>query len=145
MATFTTTQAAQIRMYLGYPDINRYRDVRLEGILTGDVMSDDAVALIVVILAQLAANDAIMYGTAGVAGDVGASAGIKKADEVEFFAGQSIDDLGKVREQLAARLSNMLGVPFFGDAFGEAGYPGDQYTIGVLGPPNGSGSLIPLG
>lgn len=145
MATFTTTQAAQIRMYLGYPDLYRYKDPRLESILSGDQISDDALALIVTILAQLVANDALVYGTNGQPGIVGEIAGLKKLEQIEFYQGQSVKDLRGTRGELAGRLSNMLGVPFYSDAMGTQGYPGDSFSReGGLGN-GGGGNLIPLG
>lgn len=144
MATFTTAQQAQVRMYLGYPDLYRYQNVRLEGIITGDQISVDALALVAGILVQLTAIDSVIYGAGGGVGITVAAAGIKKADEVEFFAGQSIRDLNSIRRELTTRISNMLGVPFFGDAMGESGYPGDTLSVGGLGPGNGQ-NLIGIG
>lgn len=146
MATFTTAQQAQLRMYLGYPDLNRYRDTRLESILGGDQMSDDAIALIVPMLAQLAANDALVYGTGGNPGIVGQIAGLKKLESIEFFQGQSTEDLRTLRKELATRISNMLGVPFFSDSMGPDGYPGDSYSIdGGMGDGGGGGNTFRLG
>lgn len=144
MATFTTTQAAQIRMYLGYPDLFRYKNVRLESILQGDEVSDDALALIADNLASLAALDARLAGNGGLIGQAVETAGFKKADEVELFQGQTIRDLRRLGKQLATRISNTLGVPFYGDPYGEGGYPGDSYSAGGLNP-NGAGNIIPLG
>jgi hypothetical protein len=145
MATFTPAQAAQCRMYLGYPDLYRYMDPRLESILSGDQISADAMTLITGILAQLVANDALIYGTNGQPGITGEIAGLKKLEQIEFYQAQSTKDLRIIRKELATRLSNMLGVPFYGDAMGEGGYPGDTYSeTGGLGNPGG-GNLIPLG
>lgn len=145
MATFTTAQAAQIRMYLGYPDLYRYKDPRLESILSGDQISDDALALIATILAQLVANDALVYGTGGQPGIAGEIAGLKKLEQIEFYQGQALKDQRITRGELAGRLSSMLGVPFYGDAMGTQGYPGDSFSAsGGLGSPGG-GNLIPLG
>lgn len=142
---FTTTQQAQIRMYLGYPDLFRYKDTRLEGIITGTNFSAEAESLVTDILNQLVALDARLAGSGGVVGSAVAKAGVKKLDEIEFFQGQNITDLRKIGRQLATRLSNMLGVPFYGDAFGEGGYIGDSYSAGGLGRANSGRNVIPLG
>lgn len=132
-------------MYLGYPDLNRYRDPRLESILSGDQMSDDALALIVPILAQLVANDTLIYGTGGQPGIVGQIAGLKRLEEIEFYQSQAARDLRVIRKELATRLSNMVGVPFFGDAMGEGGYPGDSFSAGGTMGPAGGGNTFGLG
>jgi hypothetical protein len=144
VATFTTTQAAQVRMYLGYPDLFRYENPRLESILQGDELSADALTIIANLLAQLNGLDGLLGGTGTLVGQAAETAGVQKADEVTLYKGQTIADLRKLGRQAASRISNMLGVPFYGDPWGEGGYPGDTYSAGGLGPANG-GNVIPLG
>lgn len=140
MSDLTSDQQAQIRAYLGYPSLNRYKDVRLEGILGASGLLDAAtLTLVATYLSQLDAIDAQLTG-----GSIVGAAGIKKADEVEFYQGQAIRDVTRVGRMVVTRLSDILGVPLYGDYFGEAGYPGDSYS-GSLGQSNRGNGMIPLG
>jgi hypothetical protein len=149
VSDFTTAQQAQIRLYLGYPSLFRYKNTRLEGVIAGTgVVDSDTVAIVVGILAQLAATDGLLLGTGGVAGDAAEAAGVKGVGKgaVEFFQGRQIKDLSAVGKVLAGRLSVTLGVPFYADSFGQEGYPGDKYSDEGLGRGSrGGGGLIPLG
>lgn len=138
-------QQAQCRLYLGYADIYRYKDTRLEGVLAPGLLSADAETLLVGILAQLTAVDAALIGAGGNPGIALQAAGVKKVDEIEFFQGRAIVDLRRVGRTLVTRLSNILGVPLYGDVYGENGYPGDSYSKEGLGHSNGGGNIIPLG
>lgn len=141
----TATQQAQIRQFLGYPDLFRYKNVRLEGAISGN-LSAEAEALIVAQLAQLTTIDTALVSGVGLT-----SAGIKKADEVEFFGAMvTINSLRALGRTVAARIGTTLGVPFFSDYFGGSGYPGDAYSdiLGVGGSGGGNsegGGAIPLG
>ena len=138
----TATQQAQIRQYLGYPDLFRYKNVRLEGAITGN-LSADAEALIVAQLAQLVTIDAALVSGTGLT-----SAGIKKVDEVEFFGAMvTINTLRALGRTVAGRISTTLGVPFYSDYFGPGGYPGDAYSdiLGMPGSGGERGGSIPLG
>lgn len=145
MASFTAAQQAQIRMYLGYPDLYRYEDPRLEGILQGDQVSPEAVAIVAATLVQLQANDAQVYGQNGAVGIVGTLAGFSGVGKgaAEFYEGRAINDMRAIRRELATRISNTLGVPFYSDAFGEGGYAGDDYDS--TGGGRSAGNVIPLG
>lgn len=138
----TAQQQAQIRQYLGYPDLFRYKNVRLEGAINGN-LSAEAEALIDGHLTTLATIDAALTSGVGLT-----TAGIKKADEVEFFGAMTtISALRALGRTVAGRISTALGVPIFADYFGGAGYPGDAYSD-ILGAPsggNGRGGPIPLG
>ncbi len=139
----TATQQAQIRQFLGYPDLFRYENVRLEGAINGN-LSAEAEALIVAQLVQLVTID-----TALVSGTGLTSAGIKKVDEVEFFGAMvTINTLRALGRTVAGRIGTTLGVPFYSDYFGGNGYPGDSYSD-ILGVPGGGssgrGGSIPLG
>jgi hypothetical protein len=149
VSDFTTAQQAQIRMYLGYPSILRYKNTRLEGVIAGTgVIDSDTVAIVVSLLAQLVATDGLLLGAGGVAGSAAEAAGVKGVGRgaVEFFQGRQIKDLSIVGRTLAGRLSTTLGVPFYADSFGSEGYPGDKYSDEGLGRGSrGGGGLIPLG
>lgn len=138
----TAQQQAQIRQYLGYPDLFRYKNTRLEGAINGN-LSAEAEALIDGHLTTLAAIDTALTTGAGFT-----TAGIKKADEVEFFGAMTtISALKNLGRTVAGRISTALGVPIYADYFGGSGYPGDAYSD-VLGAPGGGGDkggAIPLG
>lgn len=136
----TATQQAQIRQYLGYPDLFRYKNVRLEGAITGN-LSAEAEALITGHLATLATIDTALTSGVGLT-----SAGVKKVDEIEFFGAMTtITALRALGRTVASRISTALGVPFFADYFGAAGYPGDAYSDILGSKGSGSGGAIPLG
>lgn len=137
----TATQQAQIRRFLGYPDLFRYKNVRLEGAITGN-LSAEAEALVISDLAQLATIDTALVSGVGLS-----SAGVKKVDEVEFFGAMvTINSLRALGRTVAGRIGTTLGVPFYSDYFGNNGYPGDAYSdiLGSGGSSNGGGA-IPLG
>lgn len=132
----SATQKAQIRQYLGYPDLYRYKNVRLEGVLDGN-LSAEAETLVAGYLTQLAAIDAV------VTGKVVSRAGLKRVDEIEFYEGKQRQEVLAIGRQYVGRLSNALGVPVYGDAFGDSGYPGDSFSEFGLAP--GAGNTIKLG
>lgn len=121
----TTAQQAQIRLYLGYPDLFRYKNYRLEATMTE--IDSDAEALVVAALTQLAAIDAKLTSFSLSA------AGIRRVDEIEFFAGRTLSDVRRIGRQYVGRISITLGVPIYSDVFGEGGYLGDKFSRGGLG------------
>jgi hypothetical protein len=134
----TTEQHAKIRLYLGYPDLWRYRDTRLEGILTGIQLSPEAEALISAALTALeSVEEQILTGSIGMSG-------VKRVDEIEFFAGSRLQtETFKYGRMYVGRISITLGVPIYSDVFGTTGYLGDKYSAGGLG--SRGGNRIPLG
>lgn len=140
----TDQQKAKIRRFLGYPDIFRYKNTRLEGVLQSGTISAEVETLIVADIAKLDALDDALTSTGGTA--IG-GAGVKKVDEIEFFgSGQTITDLRNIGRMLVGRISTALGVPTFADFFSPAGYPGDFYSeLGGMGRPNRNGGPIGLG
>lgn len=152
MSDFTTAQQARIRMVLGYPSLNRYKNPRLEGIIAGtNVLDSDTIALIVTagpppgLLANLATVDDALLNrglpTVGVAG----------VSSIKLFEGKTIKEIKEIGRTYITQLSTMLGVPIYADYFGQRGYPGDSYSAEGLGrAPSGSsggggGGMIPLG
>lgn len=138
---FTTSQQTQIRKWLGFPQLFRFRDLRLESaieVVGGDV---DAMAEVVTVLDALTALDAAVLSSLDLAG-------IKKADEVEFFEGKTktgtaVTDAQKVHgRMLCSRLSTLFGVPIAVDVFGTKGYGGDWWMSASF---QGSGGVTPLG
>lgn len=139
MANFSETAKAQIRMYLGYPDDFRFRNYRLESIL--ESLSAESQTLVETALTNLAAIETqILNVTMGVAG-------IKRADDIEFFQGRAITDVRRLGRQYVGRISILTGVPIYSDIFGEGGYLGDGFSEGgQFGTGGGGGSgIIPLG
>lgn len=139
---FTAQNEADIRQSLGYPNSFRYRDPRLESQLQVVGNDPEAAAMALALLLKIAAVQTQIT-TTGLT-----VAGIKKADEVEFFPGGNNSGsgvLGTLRatgRQLCSQLSILMGTPLYGDIFGESGYPGDQF----MSPREQyGGGIIPLG
>jgi hypothetical protein len=138
---FSSPQQTQIRKWLGFPQLFRFRDPRLESaieVVGGDA---DAMAEVATTLAALATLDTEITSSLS-------TAGIKQADEVHFFEGKSkngtaVTDGQKAQgRMLCNRLSILFGVPIANDAFGTKGYGGDWW----MGPNfQGSGGVTPLG
>jgi len=132
----TDTQKAKCRHYLGYPDQFRYRNTRLESVLSN--LSAEAETQVADILTALASIETSILSVALSQG------GLKRVDEVEFYSGTSAtssrQNLGRM---YAGRLSVVLGVPIYSDVFGKGGYLGDSFFPG-FGQGSGGGS-IPLG
>lgn len=136
---FTSMQKVKIRLYLGYPNLYRYKHTRLESAM--DAVDPDAETLVV---ADLATLDTL-YGELSTT--VATGSGIKRVDEVEFFEGaEARDGVRASGRQVVTRISTILGVPIYADVFGEMGYPGDAWSeLGGLGGANRGGGVIPLG
>lgn len=135
----TAAQQARIRQVLGYPDLFRYKNTRLEGILTGHQLSLETEALIVSCLASL---DLVDAQTTGTSLEV---AGLKRIDDVEFYpGGAAITDAYRVGRTFISRISISLGVPIYSDYYSGKGYLGDSYSASGFGNPGGKG-MIPLG
>lgn len=135
----TADQKTKVRLYLGYPDQFRYKNTRLESVF--DSMSPEAEALIVSYLSTLATVEtAILSGPASPL----VVAGVKRVDEIWFFEGPGgsnpgFKDLRKAGRYFSGRISIVMGVPIYSNAFGTDGYLGDSF-FGSNG-----GSAIPLG
>lgn len=132
----TDTQKAQIRLYLGYSDVYRYKHYRLESILTN--LSPEAEILIADALAKLATIETTLL-DAGTNG-----AGVKRVDEIWFFG--AFERTGVIRNigrQYVSRISITVGVPVYSDVFGKTGYLGDSFSPG--GARYGNGSFYGLG
>lgn len=140
---FTTAEAQAIRQYLGVPTLNRYRDPRLENAITIAGSDVDAAAAVRVILAKLVTVETD-YDAAF------ADAGLKRADEVEFYAGKGnaatplVDAQARRGRVQCSRLSQLLGMPILGDYFGRDGFGGDWY-LGPAMQKSGNGGWSALG
>jgi hypothetical protein len=115
------TQKAKIRLYLGYPDMLRYRHTRLESVLTN--LSPEAEVIIADCLEKLVTIEAAIL-EAGTSG-----AGLKRVDEIWFENGTvRSNEIKKTGRQFVSRISITLGVPIYSDVFGTAGYLGDTFS-----------------
>lgn len=144
---FDEAQRVEIRLALGYPDVFRDGNPRLESAM--DVIGDraDTQAKVEAILARIAAADAQVNGVLELAG-------VKKADEVEFFGAKdgatSLDQAREHGRMWVNRLSIVFGVPRANDIFSEKGYSGDWWGDASVqvhggGGSGGNGGMIPLG
>ncbi len=114
------TEKARIRLYLGYPDLLRYKHSRLESMLTS--LSDEAETLVRENLAALVTVESLLLTSTG-------NAGIRRVDEIWFDTGTSqLTGQRKAGRQYVSRLSILLGVPIYSDVFGGAGYLGDKFS-----------------
>jgi hypothetical protein len=138
---FTDAQKVKIRVYLGVPSINRFRDPRLEGALDVVGADPEAAAEVLAILAKLATVETALD-------DATSTAGLKRADEVEWYPGKgqtgsaAIDAQRNVGRRWCSRLSQLLGVPIVNDAFGTLGHGGDWFFGRGA---QGTGGMTPLG
>lgn len=136
MAALTAAQKAQIRLYLGYPSLFRYKDTRLES--TFDALDQEAIDLIATNLAAIQVVETAIVGV-----EIN-KAGLKRADDIEFYNGKSMSEIKSYGRMYVSRVSIVLGVPIYSDVFGTQGYLGDKYT-GILGMPSGAAGRIKLG
>lgn len=121
---FTDAQKAKIRRYLGYPDVFRYANTRLESAI--DVIGGRA-EVQALVEADLTALDAVDTKLSSVASSQG---GLKRIDDIEFYEGQAVSQIQSDGRRLVGRLSITFGVPVQGDVFGSGGYTGDEWSRG---------------
>jgi len=126
----TSTQKTNIRQYLGYPNIFRYKHTRLESVM--DDLDADAEAVVVTLLADIVTADTQVKTAVG---SIAGGAGVKKVDEIEFFSPKEgqLETIESARDrgrELVGRLSNLFGVPVGSDYFGQLGYEGDAFSEG---------------
>lgn len=122
---FSEVQKAQIRRYLGYPDVYRYANTRLESAIDVVGSRPESQTLIESDLAALVAIESKLSTT------VLASAGVRKVDEIEFFERGNLETARKEGRRICSRLSVTFGVPLAGNVFGESGYCGDGWMQNV--------------
>ena len=132
MATnpLTDVEKAQLRSFLGYPNMFRYKNPRLESAMDG--LDDAVLTLVRGAMAKVLSIDDLLN-TDGLD-----AAGVKKVDnEVEFFGrsgaygGESrVDGIRKMGRMHIARISKILGTPINNgsDYFDPNGYAGDHWS-----------------
>lgn len=121
---FTDAQKTKIRFYLGYPNILKSANTRLENAL--DLLGEEegSQAEVEAILADIVLVEEKLRSTAlDVAGisDVG-------PPDPKFYKAQIYADLRGEGRRLSARLSILAGVGIAGDVWGEYGYNGDWWS-----------------
>lgn len=140
---FTNAQANAIRVSLGFSIYFGDLNPRLESQIRRVGADVDASAQALGYLSHLVGVDAKID-------QLLAAAGVKKADDVEFFGDQHgsaiVKDPRKIGRMWVSRLSILMGVPIVGDIFGERGYEGDAWSNENFqyGGPTSGGS-IPMG
>ena len=133
---FTDDQKTQIRRYLGFPDVFRASNTRLESAMDVIGGRSEVQSMIESDLAAITAIEAKLT-------DSLSSAGIKKVDEIEFFEAGQRKAIREEGRRLCGRLSITMGVPLVADAFGERGYMGDGFM--GAGFQYGNGGMFPVG
>ena len=120
----TSAEAYKIRKYLGYPQVYRQANPRLESAITvvgGDV---DAVADVQAILASIVVVETSLV-------DALDTAGLKRAEDVEWYqdsGGSSVvKSLNGQANKFCNQLSIIFGVPIANKIFGGQGYGGDSW------------------
>jgi hypothetical protein len=139
---FTEAQRVKIRAYLGYPDVYRQYNPRLESAFDVIGGRSDTQTYVENLLTKLDALDLSLT-------NLLALAGLRRAEEVEWYQAMSANGNSAPMEaacaqgrRLVGRLSTAFGVPVYSDYFGKGGYPGDAY----MGPGmQQSGGIVPLG
>lgn len=123
--SFTSAQAASIRQYLGYPQVFRYANPRLESAITTVGSDADVSALVIDKLTKIAAIEAQIVNIATI------SAGVKKADDVELYDDASgnkvLKGLCRQGNMYCAQLAGNIGVPLPKQYFSTTGYTGDNW------------------
>lgn len=123
--SFTSAQAAQIREYLGYPQVYRDANPRLESAITQVGGDADASALVIDKLTKVATIEAQILNIATL------SAGVKKADEVELYDDASgnkvLKGLCRQGNMYCAQIAGTFGVPLLKAFFSTTGYTGDDW------------------
>jgi len=126
-------QKGKIRLYLGYPNLYRYKNTRLESALEGSVDAD-AEAVIVGLLAKIDQVEEQLLNLTLT------TAGVRRVDEIWFFENnQQAKSLGALGRTYIGRISIILGTPIYSDYYGAQGYLGDRFSEGGLGSPAANG------
>lgn len=124
----TDEEKADIRFYLGYPDVYQQLNPRLESAL--DVVGNKSYQMTKVrsILLKLKEVEEKMSEYDSIL----ETAGIKRVEEIEFFndkeAKNKESTLKSEGRRLVNQLSIIFGVPAVNDVFGTSGYQGDSWV-----------------
>lgn len=149
---FTQEERVKIRLYLGFPDVFRDGNTRLENAM--DVIGErpETKTRVQAILTEI---DAILPQLSGSSSSGGVSTvisgSLKRVDEIEFYpTGSSESGSGSVQTEVKKlgrmwcnQLSIVMGVPLANDIFSGRGYSGDWWSGDDF--QIGNGWRIPLG
>ncbi len=122
---FTSSEKTKIRHYLGYPQVYRFEDPRLEGAIDTVGNDADAVSLVQDLLAKID-NVRAQLGSVALP-----SAGLKSLDkgDVELYDHNAqTEGMRGIGRGYCAELSGLFGIPLHTDIFGEVGYAGDKWV-----------------
>jgi hypothetical protein len=126
--SFTDTESALIRTYLGVTSTFRFEDTRLESAIASIGDRPEYVTIVQGWLAQLADVETRLTSALS-------TAGMMKAEDIGWEAGQArIRGIRMEGRRLCSRISVTFGVELRGDAFGESGYQGDGWFGSVQMP-----------
>ena len=134
--SFTSAQAASIREYLGYPQVYRDANPRLESAITQVGSDVDASALVIDKLAKIAAIEAQIINVATIA------AGVKEAEEVKLYDDASgnkvLKGLCRQGNMYCAQMAGTFGVNPLKPYFSTTGYTSDDWKQYGNGGTSGS-------
>jgi len=140
--SFTSAESYKIRKYLGYPQVYRQSNPRLESAIEVVGNDVDAVADVRDILSKIAVVESFLTSALD-------TAGLKSADnqEVEWYPDKSgsspVVSLNQQANKFCNQLSIIFGVPIICRIFGTEGYIGDQWK--QFGSMTGAGFNFNLG
>jgi hypothetical protein len=142
---FTDLEKARIRTYLGYPNMYRYRNTRLESAMDG--LDEGVLSLVRAAMAEIEKVD-LRITTDGLD-----SVGVKRVDEIELQSKSSnggvdrLDGIRKVGRIYIARISKVLGTPINhgSDYFSPNGYQGDSWSTQITDFAGGKAVNIIMG
>lgn len=121
---FTSAETYKIRKYLGYPQVYLYANPRLESAITVVGNNVDAVADVQAILASILVVETNLV-------DALSTAGLKRAEEIEWYQDSSgsavVKSLNGQANKFCNQLSIIFGVPIANKIFGGQGYSGDGW------------------
>ena len=136
---FSLAEQSLIRNCLGYADMYHYKNPRLENMLAmPGVISAETEDLVRTHLTNFQTVESKIL-SRGLS-----VAGLKRADEMEFFKSSTYIELRQWGKMYVNRISIALGVPIYSDVFGTKGYLGDSYSQFGLAS-GGASNRIPLG
>ena len=123
---FTDVEKAQIRRYLGYPDIYRDHTPWLESAMDVVGARTEVAAMVSADLVSLAIVETSLTSTLS-------SGGLKRIDDIEFYEGSQVASISHAGRRLVGRISVTLGIPICSDVFGGDGYMGGMRNVVALG------------
>lgn len=146
--SFTSSEKYKIRKYLGYPQVYKQANPRLESALDQVGLDTDAVADVQDILTKITQVETYLVQALS-------TAGLKRAEDIEWYPDQGstasggvVASLNQQGRKFCSQLSIIFGVPIQNNIFGGQGYTGDNWKqfSGSSNPAGGQSSFhLPLG